>query len=203
MAVSNITLTPIQEMAPGQVTAIRNSVIDAVVAKASSELSLPANKLIIRDIRPYHDLDFADNTDYLTEVCNIDTWGAFYSGGAQVVSPAASGNYYDAIADGTTMADNRYVALYGVRDMRVSLNAIIAQNISLIKFNIGAADRIIWDLSKCENFKNYIAGVTPSPVVIPPLAPYQVSCYLMADSIAPYLQLMGFVVEPIGLLITP
>jgi len=46
-------LIPLQEMAPGQASAIRNSVMDAVVAKASRELALPENKLVIRDIRPY------------------------------------------------------------------------------------------------------------------------------------------------------
>ena len=203
MAVSNVVLTPIQEMAPGQVSAIRNSIMDSVVAKASRELSIPENKLVVRDIRPYTDLGFGNNTDYMATATSIDIWGTFIHSTAYVATAAGPGTYCDAIADTTTMGDNRYVVLYGVRDMRISLATIIAQDISLIKFDIGAADRTIWDLTKCECYKNAIAGVTPAAVVIPPLAPYQISCYLIAGGIAPYVQLIGFVVEPIGLVITP
>ena len=45
-----------------------------------------------------------------------------------------------------------------------------------IKFNIGNADRVIWDLTKIEAYKNYVAGFTSSVIVIPPLAPYQIQC---------------------------
>ena len=199
---SNIMLIPTQEMAPGQASAIRNSVMDAVVAKASRELSLPENKLVIRDIRPYSDLAFQTNTDFVGTASTVDIWGTWLNSSGYVATGTA-GAYRDSIVDSTTMADNRYIALYGVRDMRMSLNTIVAQDISLIKFEIGAADRTIWDLSKCESYRTGIAGMTSSPVVIPPLAPYQISCYLIAGSVAPHLQLIGFVVEPVGMLITP
>ncbi|GAJ17717.1 unnamed protein product, partial [marine sediment metagenome] len=58
MAFTNTILTPVQELAPGQVSAIRNAVIDALVRKASSELALPEEKLVVRDIRAYDDLGF-------------------------------------------------------------------------------------------------------------------------------------------------
>ena len=204
MAVSNITLTAIQEMAPGQVSSIRNSVMDAVVAKASSELSLPENKLLVRDIRPYSDLAWGTNAAFWasTHTLTVDVWGTIESGTA-AIADGTGGAYRETITSGTTMGDNRYIALYGVRDMRVSLPAIVAQDISLIKFEVGAADRTIWDLTKCEAYTNAIAGITTAAIVIPPLSPYQISCYLMTGGVNAYIQLIGFVVEPVGLLLTP
>ena len=199
---SNIMLIPLQEMAPGQASAIRNSVMDAVVAKASRELALPENKLVIRDIRPYSDLAFGTNTDYMATALSVDIWGAWQNS-ASSIDDGTAGAYRDAIVDGTTMADSRYVTLYGVRDMRLALNTQIDQDISLIKFDIGAADRTIWDLSKCEAYSNSISGMTSSPVVITPLTPYQISMYLIAGATVPYVEFIGFVVEPVGLLITP
>lgn len=203
MAVSNVTLTPIQEMAPGQVSAIRNSVIDAVVAKASRELSLPETKLVVRDIRAFDDLGFGNNTDYMATVTSTNVWGTFKASNTYIVTAASPGAYCDAIADSTAMGDNRYVALFGVRDWRMARPTIVDAEITLIKFNVGNADKVIWDLTKVEAYQNYVAGFTPSAIVIPPLAAYQISCYLRAGGIAPCLQLVGVVVEPVGLLITP
>lgn len=203
MAASNILLTPTQELAPGQVAAIRNAVIDAVVAKASSELSLPEDNLVVRDIRAYDDLGFGNNLAYMASVTATNVWGTFKSSDGYIATAANPGQYNNAIADNTTMADNRYVALYGVRDWRISRPTVNDADVSLIKFNIGSADRVIWDLTKCEAYKNFIAGITSSPVLIPPLAPYQISCYLVAGGTEVCLQLMGFVVEPVGILIVP
>jgi len=203
MAEANVLLTPTQELAPGQVSAIRNATIEAVVNKASRELGLPKDRLVVRDIRAYDDLGFGRNTDYSATAIVSNIWGSFQHTTTTYSVSGSAGDYRDAIPDSTTMADNRYVGLYGVRDYRVSRAATKAQEVSLIKFNIGAADRTIWDLSECEAYKSYIAGVTPSPVVIPPLAPYQISPYLIGGSAELAVQLMGFVVEPAGMTITP
>ncbi|MBW2559620.1 MAG: hypothetical protein JRE40_02070 [Deltaproteobacteria bacterium] len=203
MAFTNTILTPVQELAAGQVSAIRNAVIDAVVRKASRELALPEEKLVVRDIRAYDDLGFGNNTDYMASATATNVWGTFKSTDSYVTSAAGGGAFCDAIPDNTTMADDRYVALYGVRDWRIARPTIPANNVSLIRFTIGVADRCIWDLTKCEAYKNFIAGITPSAVVIPPKAPYQISPYLIADSIQVCLQLMGVVVEPVGILVTP
>jgi len=200
---ANVMLTPIQELTPGRVSEIRNEAIRQVVAKAAKELSLSPGELLVRDIRPYSDLGFGNNIDYMATVTSKDVWGTFKHTDTYVLTPATPGVYCDAIPDGTTMADQRYVCIYGVRDMRASLGTIIDQEIGQIKFDIGTSDRAIWDLSKCESYKNAIAGVSPRPLLIPPLSPYQISCLLIAGGVAPYLQLMGFVVEPVGLLITP
>ena len=206
MAVSNVTLTPISELAPGQVSAIRNSIITAVVDKAATEQSLPRNKLVVRDIRAYTDLGFGNNTDYMATATSTDVWGTFESTDTYIVD-GTGGAYRDAIADNTTMADQRYVCIYGVRDMRCAIEGaaphIAIQDASLIKFDIGNADRVIWDISKIECYRYSPVGITPTAVVIPPLAPYQISVFLIAGGDEIYLQLMGFVVEPVGLLITP
>jgi hypothetical protein len=195
-------LIPIQELAPGQLSRIREAVIDAVVAKAASELSLPEDQLVVRDIRAYDDLKFGANTDYLARAQSTNVWGTFKHSDTYVTEAAATG-FVDAVPDGTTMADQRYVALYGARDMRRSLATVVKQDISLIRFTIGTSDKVIWDLSKCEVYTDAIAGVTPAAVIIPPLTPYQISPYLMDGSTVPYLQLMGFVVEPVGIVVVP
>lgn len=203
MAEARTILIPVQELAPGQLSAIREAIIDAVVAKAASELTLPEEQLLVRDIRAYDDLTFGKNTAYLATAQSYNVWGTFKHDDTYVLEYATAGAYVDAVPDDTTMADQRYVALYGVRDMRESLATVIEQDISLIKFTIGSSDKVIWDLCKCEAYKNGIAGITPSAVVIPPLAPYQIDPYLMDGGVAPYLQLMGFVVEPVGILLVP
>lgn len=207
MAEANVILMPTQELAPGQVSAIRNATIRAVVDKASRELGLPVDKLVVRDIRAYDDLGFGRNTAYSATAIVNNVWGSYIRTGAATYSVSGTGStagvYRDAIPDSTTMAANRYVGLYGVRDYRVSRAAIKPQDVSLIKFNMGSADRTIWDLTECEAYKNYIAGVTPSPIVIPPLAPYQISAFLIAGGQELGVQLMGFVVEPAGLTIVP
>lgn len=203
---SNTILTPVQELAAGQVSAIRNAVIDAVVRKASGELSLDEEKLVVRDIRAYDDLGFGRNTDYMAEApaVSLNVWGTFKSGDSYIGTHASNaGSFCDAIPDNTTMADDRYIAIYGVRDWRMSRPTIPANNVSLIKFNIGNADRVIWDLTKCEAYTNFIAGITPSAVLITPRAPYQISPYLIANDVEVCVQLMGVVVEPVGLLVTP
>jgi len=200
---ANTVLTPIQELAPGQVSAIRNGVIDAVVKKASKELSLPENKLVVRDIRAYDDLGFGNNTDYSATATITNVWGTFVSGTTTYVLSAASTGYVDAIADNKTMGDDRYVVLFGVRDWRICRPTTIDYQVGLVKFEIGNADKAIWDVTKCEAYKNYIAGITSSAIVIPPNAPYQIQCFLIASGVALHLQLMGVVVEPVGLVITP
>jgi len=201
---ANTVLSPVQELAPGQVAAIRNQVIKALVMKASSELSLSPNKLVVRDIRALSDLGFGNNTDYMTAVVTDNIWGTYEASGTYI-QEAGAGAYRDAIADNTTMADQRYIAIYGVRDLRQARPgaATMEKTLSLIRFDIGNAHRAIWDITKCEAYLDAVAGITSSAIVIPPLAAYQISPYVGVDTIEPGLQLMGVVVEPAGLLISP
>lgn len=202
------TLSPIKELAPGQVSAIRNSVIDSVVAKASRELSLPEDKLVVRDIRPYTDLGLYNVTTVLATASAADRWGSYTRSSTMVTSPASGGTYVSACTASKTIADDTYVAIYGVRDFRgsVGLAGVLtptANAVTLIKFNIGNADRVIWDLTKAQLYYDSAVAISPAAVVMPPLAPIIIYLYLHANSVEIYLQFMGFVVEPVGKVITP
>lgn len=206
MSVANVTLTPVSELAAGQVSAVRNAVMEAVIALAARELSMDESNLVVRDIRPYTDLKFGANTDYMATASTVDVWGSFKSSDTYIVS-GSGGAYEDAVTDATTMGDNKFVAIYGVRDGRVSIGAaaphIGIQDVTLIRFNVGNAYRAIWDLSKVQCYRNAVAGITSSAIVIPQRAPYQISPYLLNGGDEVWLQLMGFVVEPIGFTVSP
>lgn len=200
---SNITLTPIQEMAPGQVTAIRNSIIDSVVKMASKGLSLPESSLVVRDIRAYDDIGFGNNTAFMATAITHNCWGAFKAADTYIVTAASPLAYVAGCAATQTMADMRYCAIYGVRDWRMARPTSLIQEISLIKFDIGNADRVVWNLAKVEAYTDFMAGIAPTAIVIPPNTPFQIYPYLIAGGVAQHLQLMGFIVEPVGLLLTP
>ena len=197
------TLSPIKELAAGQVSAIRNSVIDAVVAKASYELALPEDKLVVREIRPYTDLGLYAVTTVLDTASAADRWGSYTRATVMVNTPASGGTYVSACTASKTIADDTYIAIYGVRDMRGGLATVAANAVTLIKFNIGNADRVIWDLTKAQLYYDSAVAISPSAVVMPALAPIVIYLYLHANNVEIYLQFMGFVVEPVGKVITP
>ena len=197
------TLSSVKELATGQLSAIRNSAIDAVVKIASRELALPEEKLVVREIRPYTDLGMYSVTTVLDTASAADVWGSFCHGGSIVNSPASGGNYVSACTVSKTIADDTYIGIYGVRDSRGGITTVTANAVTLIKFNIGAADRVIWDLTKAQAYYDGAVAVSPSVVVMPPLAPIVIYLYLHADNVEIYLQFMGFVVEPVGLVLTP
>lgn len=206
MAATITTLTPVKELATGQLSAIRNSVMDGVVRKASRELALPEEKLVVREIRPYTDLGLYGVTTVLDRAISWDVWGSFLYGGSVQNSPASGGSYVSACTANKTIADDTYIAIYGVRDCRsggIFSATIPANSVTLIKFNIGNSDRAIWDLTKAQAYYQGTVAVSPAAIVMPPLAPIVISFYLHANNVEIYLQLMGFVVEPVGMVITP
>ena len=200
---ANTLLSPIKELATGQLSAIRNSAIDAVVNLASRELAMPQEKLVVREIRPYTDLGMYAVTTVLDTASAADRWGSFFHAAGAVNSPASGGNYVSSCTVSKTIADNTYIGIYGVRDSRGGMATVTANAVTLIKFNIGNADKAIWDLTKAQLYYDGAVAVSPSVIVMPPLAPIVISLYLHANNVEIYLQLMGFVVEPVGLVITP
>ena len=200
------TLAPVKELATGQLSAIRNSVIDGVVRKASRELNLPEDKLVVREIRPYTDLGMYAVTTVIATARTSDGWGSFLTTGIIIVSAASGGSYVSCCTASKTIADDTYVVIYGVRDGRsgqILSNTIPVNAVTLIKFNIGNADRAIWDLTKAQLYYKEAVAVSPAAIVMPPLAPIDILFYLHANSIELQIQLMGFVVEPVGKVITP
>ncbi len=206
-------LIPVNELAPGAVAAIRNQVINALVAQASREMGLPETQLVVRDVRPLGDLQLyaASGTDATSE-----RWGFTGTG--------TSAAYLD--INGTkTMGDQRYAALFGVRD-RSAFNAASGsatlavartaskQVVSLVKINVGGGDKAIWDTSGMYSYQEALAAFTPSAVIIPQNATFVISFYKMGSIengavTSPvsgeivWLQLVGVVVEPRGKVISP
>lgn len=207
-------LIPIQELAPGAVAAIRNQVINALVKQVSQELGLPPDKLVVRDLRPASDLQiYGSGTTDLTS----DRWG-FVDTGTTAAFVAIN-------STSKAMGDQRYVALFGVRDRSAHTPAsgsatlavartVAKQVVSLIKVNVGGGDKAIWDISGLYAYTEALAGFTPSAVVIPQNASFVISYYKMGSIengavTAPvsgeisWLQLVGVVVEPRGKVISP
>ncbi len=209
MPASLINLIPLAELTPGQVGAIRNEVIDNLVKQASQELRLSPDSLVVRDVCPVRDLAMYS---VLTTAATTEDW---------VFNASTTAAAFVSVTGTNAMADQRYVALYGVRDLRTGLMAtgaggasatlacalgIAAACVSLIKINIGGSDKVIWDIKAMEAYPRWAAAFAPTAVVIPQNASFNISYYKM-DSAAGqkpiFLQLVGVTVEPRGKVISP
>jgi len=200
-----IYLTPVSELAPGAIAAIRHEIIDILLARASRELNKPLEQLLARDLRPLDDIGWATHADIGTAELTQNEWiftsddSANYGAFTSMVSTT-----YD------EMARDRYVSIYGVKDMRMSLNAPIAQALSMLKINVGGNDKVIWDLQNMQAYPNALAAICPSPgVIIPPSSAFQIYGYgCLSDDgggtdIASYIVLEGVVVEQKGKVLSP
>ena len=222
MATAITQLIPIKEMTPGAVGAIRNQVIEALVAQVSRELSLPVDRLVVRDVRPFNDLQMYSGG---TTNSTTDTWGFDTS----TVTAAA----FTTVTGAKSMGDQRYVALYGIRDLKfavgihatsmgtdattiygaagVALGAQWPQIVNQVKINVGGADKVIWDLSAMYAYPTELVAFCPSAVIIPQNISfniyYQMRGHLTNTALAAgaraMLQLIGVVVEPRGKVISP
>lgn len=198
-------LIPVAELAPGAVSRIRNNVIDQVVRLAASELGGKSHSdFVVRDIRPYTDLAWGTNTDAVTGALSTDTW---------ICESDDSKNYNsfaNSVADGSdVMADSRWIAIYGIKDLRMCLATSIARALTFIRINVGGNDRVIWDLSVMQSYPQAMAAVCPSAIIIPQNTQYQIDFYggLSDDGastdISSYIMVEGVVVEPRGKVLSP
>jgi hypothetical protein len=216
MAVARTHLIPIQEITPGGVGVIRNQVIDAVVAQASKELSLPADKLVVRDVRPFNDLGYYSAG---TTINTLDDW--VYD------ASTTTANAYTTVTGARTMGDQKYVAIFGVRDIRASwglhstsfssgatqsvfggaaaFRDMIPALVNFVKINVGGADKCIWDLESMYGYSDNFVGFSPSAVIIPQNDSFNISYYMKTTvaGIRITLQLIGVCVEPRGKLVSP
>jgi len=173
-ALSQIQLIPSGELSIGEVSAIRNKIIDGVVALACKELSMTPDKMVVRDIRALLDLDYT-----------YEDW--------RETTGAATG--WETMSTGT-MGDNRWIALYGVKDDGNNLSC------TSLKFNVGGADRVIWHLQHL-NEEDGRVGICPGGLVIPQRVPYTISRYVRSVNATSNLVLKGVVVEKRGLVLSP
>ncbi len=209
MAIAVVPLIPAHELTPGAIAKIRNDVIDAVVALASKELSMSPDKLVVRDVRPKADLAlYGAGTTALT----VEDW--VYECTSSTI------NTYTTITGAASMGDNKFVALFGVRDHRLNQNCgvhattgitgtiagqSLAQLVSLIKLNVGGADKVIWDTNCLSAYQDNLAAFTPSAVIIPQNAAYNIY-YMFRHNVAGSvgrIQFVGVTVEPRGKLVSP
>jgi len=221
-AVPVMALNPVREMTPGAVGAIRNQIIEALVKQVVRELSLTEDKLVVRDVRPFNDLQlYAGGTTNLT----TDVWGFD-------VTTTTVGTF-TTISGAKTMGDQRYVAIYGVRDLHYGVgihstamgtdltslfgvagligNVVWPQIVAQIKISVGGADKVIWDLSGMYAYPNDLVGFSSAAVVIPQNAAfnvyYMLRGHLTNTTLAPgaraMIQLVGVTVEPRGKVISP
>jgi hypothetical protein len=214
MSLSKINLIPIQELTAGMVGAIRNQVIDQVVAQASAELSMPADKLIVRDIRPVNDIGMYSAG---TTAATVERW--VYD--ATTVTAGA----FTTITGNRSMGDQRYVAIFGIRDQRfsegmhttdmgpaptVSIGAdmsfrdLLSSLVTFVKINVGGADKVIWDITSMYAYGRTFAAFSPTAVVIPQNSAFNLYYYYKSNvpGFRSYLQFIGVVVEPRGKMIT-
>lgn len=207
MQATKIHLIPLSEMSPGAAGAIRNQVIDSVVAQASRELALSPEKLVVRDVRPLSDLAMYE---VLTTALAQDDW---------IYCPTTTvANAWTAVtANPATMADNRYVAIWGVRNGLPYSGSVAGgtagvagdvspyTDINLIRINVGGSDKVIWDITCTQLDRNGHVAFSPSAVIIPQNATYTIfykRAHILADVIS-HVQLIGVCVEPRGLVLTP
>ena len=168
-----VMLIPRDELAPGGAATIRTQVVEAILNQAANELRIPKERLVARDIDPDTDLDYGSSQ-----------WRELTS---------ATVGAYETMSTGT-MADQRYVALYGVKDSSP------VRCVSLLRLDIGGAYRAIWNL---QNLDDDGIGFSPSAVVIPPNAPFTISRYVIVGNVAAEILLKGVVIEPRGKTVSP
>jgi len=173
---AEIELIPASELTIGASASIRHAIVASLVAQASKELSLPPDKLVVRDIRPLGDLDYT-----------YEDW---------MENTGATAGAFETMTTGS-MGDQRFVGIYGLK-----LKGDSADACSQIRVNVGGGDRIIWHIQSLSKRDDWI-GFCPAGVIIPQNAAYTISRYVRAVSVPFYCQLKGVAVEPRGKLISP
>ena len=171
-------LIPASELAPGEVSTLRNNFIRKLATIAAGELGMGLDKIVVRDIRPKDDLDYT-----------YQTWSE---------STGTTESAYETMSAGTGSAAvdrDRWIGFFGVK-------CDPDPAISLIKFNIGGGDRAIWSLASLLP-EDGMVGFSPAGVVIPPSMPWTISRYVTQASQTKSLVLKGVVVEQIGKTVSP
>lgn len=172
---SLIQLIPLSELSSGQAAQIRNNSIESLLMKAQTEAKVARNRLVIRDILPATDLDYS-----------AEEW-------SEVTGTTV--NTYETMSTGT-MSTDRWLGIYGVKLVEGAGSA------SALKFNVGGADRVIWQLQSLNEDDGYV-GYSPSVILIPASVPYTISRYVRSISNAFTCVLKGVVVETRGKLVSP
>ncbi len=175
---SQIQLIPASELAPGNAAAIRNQAVQELLNEASKATNYAPDRMVVRDIRP---IATTGDLDYTYE-----DWAE---------TTGATANTWETMSTGTNV-DQRWIGFYGVK-IDPESSAITA-----IRFNIGGADRVIWQIQSLTENDGYV-GLCPSGVVMPPNAPYTISRWVRSITSVDKTVLKGIVVEPRGKVLSP
>lgn len=199
-------LVAMQELSAGQVSAQRNRVIRDLLARASRELKMDEKKLVVRDIRPLTDLNWATDAAATTGLANA----AITTNKWLFTTHIGNTDWLSAIVAGSrVMADQRYVAIYGLRDSRMAYATVLVPiQCTLWRFQVGHSYKAIWDASKCYAYRDHVAGFSPAEIVIPQNSQYNIFGYLNqaeagVGNALSYVSLEGVVVEPSGKVVSP
>lgn len=178
---SFVQLIPLSELAPGQAAAIRNSIVDRMVADAVRLLNLTADRLVVRDIRAKDDITLYTGSS----AAGVEDWGCI---------TGTTANAYETMATGT-MGDQRFMGIFG---LKVTENLAV----SALKFSVGNSERAIWQLQQLSEEDSYV-GFSPSGIIIPAQTIYTISRFVRNVSNLANIVLKGVIVEPRGLVISP
>ena len=173
-------LIPFSELAPGQAARIRADIINELVKEATLRTKLAPDRLVVRDIRAKDDL-----TLYSAGTASgVEDWGC---------KTGTTANAYETLATGT-IGDQRWIGFYGVK---------LGDNVcTALKFNIGGADRVIWQLQALRE-EDDMVGLCVAGIIIPQNIIYTISRFVRVASSSAMIVLKGVVVEPRGLVISP
>jgi len=173
---SQTQLIPASELNPGAASSIRNEVIRSLIGLASKELSMPPQKLVVRDIRPLADLDYT-----------YEDW---------IENVGATAATFETMTTGT-MGDQRYVGIYGLK-----LKEDSAEVCSQLRINVGGGLKALWHTQSLSKRDDYI-GWCPSGVIITQNTIYTIERYVRMVSMPFFCLLKGVVVEPRGKVVGP
>ena len=192
----NTLLIPIEELPPGSLGAIRRQVTENLVNIVATQLKMNPRDLVARDIRPQSDLDWGSGTSFATGAVTTDIWN--------ITTHGSNVGFQDIIVSGSdVMGDQRWCAIYGVRDMRTCFATQVTQAITLLKITVGNSVKAIWDTTKLAAYKQNPVGICPSPIIIPQNTHFQFAGYILAVSTVCWASLEGVIVEPRGKVISP
>ena len=169
-------LIPANELSPGGASSIRNGVMRSLLGQASKDLPMIEEKLVVRDIRPLSDLDYT-----------IESWGEV---------TGATANTYETMSTGT-LADRRFLAIYGVKLSKESMGSC-----SAIRITIGGSLKAIWVTEGLSKIDDYI-GFCPSGIIIPQNTIYTIERYVIMTTSPFNCILKGLIVEPRGKVVSP
>jgi len=168
--------------------------VDGIWSAAAKELlklaeeALPGKRLILRDLIPL-DLGLTNNE-----------W---------IETSGADNAWADTSIAAMTMADNRFVAIIGVK----VISGHTTPPISALKFNVGGSEVARWDLypafvaytlttSGATEHVNPVC-ITEGPIIITQNAPFTIAEYTIEAAAVYKMAVLGLVCEPEGKTIKP